>query len=77
MPQEFRESSLRDLFAAQGIVAVLAAVLLLALHLFSPETCRAVLASLHETAQNSPSVSDWMQNLAAAATEWFASGSAG
>ncbi len=76
MPEHIQKNTLCDLFAAQGIIAVSAAVLVLVLHLFLPEDCRALLAALHRTAENSPTVPGLLRQLRSALTAWFASGSA-
>ena len=75
MPEQNGENSLRDLFAAQGIVAVPAAILVLVLHIFSPDDCRALLAALHHAAQESPEIPELVHRLVSAVTAWFASGS--
>jgi len=76
MPEHTRENSLRDLFAAQGIIAVSAAVLVLMLHLFLPDYCKELLAALHRSAHGSPTIQELLLRLRSAVTEWFASGSA-
>ena len=64
-----KEEPLCDVFATQGILAVLTCIGVFALHLFAPAFCRDLLFEWHRIAAESPSLTE----IAAAVSEWFVS----
>lgn len=73
-PQQIPENEpLRDVFATQGILVVLAAIAVLFLHIFAPAYCSELLAAWHQLETESPN----MEAFAAELVKWFASSFAG
>lgn len=69
---EEHQTPLRDVFATQGIIAVLIGILICVLHIAAPEICRNLLHAWHETEANSPALADWFADLTAWVQAWFA-----
>lgn len=67
--QPEKNEPLCDVFAAQGILVVLICIVIFVLHLSAPAFCRALLDEWRRIAAESPTPAE----IAAAATEWFAS----
>ena len=58
-----------DVFATQGILVILTALGVIALHIFAPEYCNALLREWHRLSAESPDLA----GLISQAAEWFAS----
>ena len=65
------DAPLRDVFAAQGIAAVLLAIAVPVLNLFAPELLRELLAALHGIADASPELAALWEKLRDAAAAWL------
>lgn len=66
------ESPLRDVFAVQGMLAVLLCILVSGLHLLAPEYCRELLAEWKKAVNETPDLIAFAEALMQQIRTWFA-----